>query len=89
MLEAREQRRREGPVTAGSAEETDIRIPGNHRASDHHDHDYNREFHIALRTLPSLHSTSAQHTFYCREGKGTKVGECRRNAMSGSDRRKP
>ena len=35
-----------------SAEETDFRIPGNHRASDDHYDDHNSEFHIALTMLP-------------------------------------
>jgi hypothetical protein len=39
-------------VCFASAEKTDFRIPGNHRASDDHYDDHNNEFHLPLTLLP-------------------------------------
>ncbi len=46
-----------------SAEETDFRIPGNHRASDDHYDDHDSEFHLSLNQ-----TASAQLTSYATKG---------------------
>ena len=56
-------------VCFASAEETDFRTPGNHRASDDNYDDHDNEFHISLIMLPSHQTASAQLTSSCREGK--------------------
>jgi hypothetical protein len=50
------------PVHQDSAEETDFRIPRNHRASDEGYDDHNNEFHVALTMLPFQFNN--QHTAY-------------------------
>jgi hypothetical protein len=53
---------RGGCPYAASAEETDFRIPRNHRASDDQCDDHDNEFHLSLTMLPS--KSNSQRSAY-------------------------
>ncbi len=71
LLEKREKWR---TPSCFSAEETDLGIPGDHRASHNHYNDHNSEFHIAPTPPSTSKAAGLRLRRFTGKTKGTKVG---------------